>query len=87
MRKPVAIVCRSCSSEESEGNSFYGPGSQKLSMTGLGRDQGNWVTGGGAIMQGSGSDFDIQLERSNDNFSQGSAVTEEPSLTILRPYQ
>ncbi|MDP7012066.1 MAG: type II secretion system protein [Verrucomicrobiota bacterium] len=72
---------------EEEGNSFYGPGSAQYSMTGFSADQGNWVTGGGAVAQGSTSEFTDQLERANDVFSEGSAVTTMPSLVILRPYQ
>ena len=68
-------------------NSFYGPGSQKFSVTGLAKDQGNWVTGGGTVASGSISEFNDQLGRAADNFQEGSAVTTGPSLTILRPYQ
>jgi len=73
--------------EEEEGNSFYGPGSSQYSMTGFSADQGNWVIGGGAIAQGSASEFTDQLERANGVFSEGSAVTTMPSLVTLRPYQ
>ena len=73
--------------EEHEGNKFYGPGSQKFSMNGLATDQGNWITGGGAVASSSAADFNTQLERANQSFSEGSAVTSRPSLTILRPYQ
>ena len=69
------------------GNSYYGPGSAQYSMTGLGADQGNWVTGGGAVVQGSSSELNDQLKRANDVFAEGSAVTTMPSLVILRPYQ
>ena len=69
------------------GNSFYGSGSVQYSMTGYGPDQSNWVTGGGAVVQGSSSEFNDQLKRANDVFDQGSAVTSLPSLVILRPYQ
>ncbi len=69
------------------GNSFYGPGSAQYSMTGLGTDQSNWVTGGGAVVQGLSSEFNDQLTRAEDIFSEGSAVTAKPSLVILRPYQ
>ena len=69
------------------GNSYYGPGSGQYSMTGLGADQGNWVTGGGAVLQGSSSELNDQLKRANDVFAEGSAVTTMPSLVILRPYQ
>ena len=73
--------------EEHEGNEFYGPGSQQFSMSGLAKDQGNWITGGGAVASGSSSEFGEQLHRAEHNFSEGSAVTRAPSLTILRPYQ
>ena len=69
------------------GNSYYGPGSAQYSMTGLGADQGNWVTGGGAVVQGSSSELNDQLKRANDVFAEGSAVTTMSSLVILRPYQ
>ena len=68
------------------GNAFYGPGSQKYS-SGLSGDQGNWVTGGGSTAMGSTSDFETQLKQANDTFTEGSAVTSRPNLTILRPYQ
>ena len=69
------------------GNSFYGPGSAKYSMTGFGKDEANWVTGGGTVIKGSIAEFNDQLKRAEDNFNEGSAVTTKPSLTILRPYQ
>ena len=67
-------------------NKFYGPGSQKLSMTGLGKGDGNWVTGGGEVAQGTESEFNDQLKRSEENFNEGEAVTKRPNLTILRPH-
>jgi len=69
------------------GNAFYGPGSQKYSMNGLQADQGNWITGGGAVANGSVSDFESQLKSSEATFNEGAAVTGKPSLTILRPYR
>ena len=66
---------------------FYGPGSLQNSMTGLGKDQGNWVTGGGAAAQGSSSEFNDQLKQADRTFNEGTAVTSAPCLTILRPYQ
>ena len=68
-------------------NSFYGPGSQKFSVTGFAKDQGNWVTGGGTVVKGSIGEFNDQLRRAEDNFNEGTAVTARPNLTILRPYQ
>jgi len=72
---------------DAHGNSFYGPGSDKFSMTGFGRNEANWVTGGGTVIKGSIAEFNDQLKRAEDNFNEGSAVTTKPSLTILRPYQ
>ena len=66
---------------------FYGPGSLANSMTGLGTDQGNWVTGGGATSQASSSEFNDQLKQADRTFNEGTAVTTAPCLTILRPYQ
>ena len=75
-----------CPPDEHEGNTFYGPGSQKFSI-GLAAGEGNWVTGGGATYKGSTADFEAQLTRAADTFTEGSAVTSRPNLTILRPYQ
>ena len=55
-------------------------------MTGLGRDQGNWVTGGGSVAQGSSSEFNDQLNRAAQNFKEGVAVTSRASLTVALPY-
>jgi len=68
-------------------NEFYGPGSQKLSMTGLGKGDGNILTGGGVVAQVTESEFNDQLKRSEDNFDTGEQVSKKPNLTILRPYQ
>ena len=68
-------------------NEFYGPGSQQFSVSGLAKDQGNWLTGGGAVSSGSSSEFNDQLRLADTNFSEGVGVTERPCLTILRPYQ
>jgi len=68
-------------------NEFYGPGSAQYSMTGLGKDEGNWVTGGGAVAQGSASEFNDQLVMSDKTFNEGTASTTRPCLTILRGYQ
>ena len=66
---------------------FYGPGSVRNSMTGLAADQANWVTGGGAVAQGSASEFNDQLKMADRTFNEGVAATTAPCLTILRPYQ
>ena len=66
---------------------FYGPGSMANSMTGLAKDQANWVTGGGAVSQGSNTEFDDQLKMADRTFNEGVAATTAPCLTILRPYQ
>ncbi|MDP7010189.1 MAG: hypothetical protein QF685_02315 [Verrucomicrobiota bacterium] len=66
---------------------FFGPGSIKYSMTGMAKDQANWVTGGGAVLQGSSSEFNDQLKMADRTFNEGSAATRAPCLTILRPYQ
>ena len=66
---------------------FYGPGSMQYSMTGMAKDQANWVTGGGAVLQGSSSEFNDQLKMADRTFNEGSAATRAPCLTILRPYQ
>ena len=67
-------------------NEFYGPGSQKFSMTGLDKGQGNWLTGGGSTAQGSDSEFNDALRAADKNFSEGVATTTRPNLTLLRPY-
>ena len=68
-------------------SSFYGPGHVNFSMTGLAADQGNWVTGGGAAVQGSASEFDDQLRRANDNFKEGDAIAPGLNLIHVRPAQ
>ena len=68
-------------------NEFYGPGSAQYSMTGLAKDEGNWVVGGGAVAQGSASEFNDQLVMSDKTFNEGTAATSRPCLTILRGYQ
>ena len=68
-------------------NQFYGPGNQRYSMTGLATGQANWMTSGGAVKQGSDSEFTDQLNKAQDNFSEGVAVTTRPCNIILRPYQ
>ena len=66
---------------------FYGPGSQAHSMTGLAKDQVNWVTSGSATAQGSSSEFNDQLMRAKDNQSEGSSISPGLNLTVLRPQQ
>ena len=68
-------------------NQFYGPGNAAYSMTGLATGQANWITSGGASAQGSDSEFKDQLNKAQDNFSEGVAVTQRPNHIILRPYQ
>jgi len=68
-------------------NRFYGSGSQQHSMTGLAADQGNWMTGGGAVSQGSSSEFNDQLRKADGNFNEGNAMGLRPNLTSLRPWQ
>jgi prepilin-type N-terminal cleavage/methylation domain-containing protein len=66
---------------------FFGPGSQAFSMTGLAKDQANWGTAGGAVAQGSASEFNDQLMRAGDNFAEGNAVAPGLNLTVIRPAQ
>ena len=68
------------------GNTFYGPGNNDFSMTGLATGQGHWLTGGGATAQGSDSEFNDALRASDKNFNEGTAVSKLPNLTVLRPY-
>ena len=70
--------------------SFYGPSDladANYSMNGIPKNEANWVTGGGAAVQGSDAEFNDQLKMCDKTFTQGSAVTKRPNLTILRPYQ
>ena len=67
-------------------NTFYGPGSNDFSMTGLATGQGNWLLGGGGTAQGSDSEFNDALRASDKNFNEGDAVSKLPNLTVLRPY-
>ena len=73
--------------EEHEGNGFYGPGTKQFSLTGLSYDEGNYVTAGGEVKQGTASDLDSQLHRAEHNFTEGSSVATDPNLTLLKPYQ
>jgi len=73
--------------EEHEGNGFYGPGTKQFSLTGLSYDEGNYVTAGGEVKQGTASDLDSQIHRAEHNFTEGSSVATDPNLTLLKPYQ
>ena len=69
---------------------FYGPSDladANYSMNGIAKNEANWVTGGGAVTQGSDAEFIDQLKMCEKTFFQGVAVTKRPNLTILRPYQ
>jgi prepilin-type N-terminal cleavage/methylation domain-containing protein len=67
--------------------SFYGPGSQNFSMTGMAKDQGNWGTAGGAVAQGSASEYNDQLKRANSNYKEGQATAPGLNLLVVRPAQ
>ncbi len=66
---------------------FFGPGSAAFSMTGLAKDEANWGTAGGAVSQGTASEFNDQLMRAGDNFAEGNAVAPGLNLTVIRPAQ
>jgi len=66
---------------------FFGPGSKKFSLTGLAVDEANWVTGGGAVKQGTTSDMRDQLISASKTFNEGVSVEDGLSLLTLRPYQ
>ncbi len=65
--------------------SFYGPGNQQFSMTGLATGQANWLLAGGSAAGGSESEFNDQLRRAEDNFTEGDAIAPGLNLTVLRP--
>ena len=70
---------------------FYGPGSDRYSMTGLAKDEGNWITSGGAAAQGSNSELNDELQAGITKFrdpvaDHGSATTSLPCLTVIQPY-
>jgi hypothetical protein len=67
--------------------SFYGPGSQAHSMTGLAADQANWVLAGGSGVQGSAAEFNDQLDRAADIRAEGDCIANGLNLTIMRPHQ
>ena len=54
-------------------------------MTGLAKDESNWVTSAGATTQGSASEFNDQLNRAKDNHKEGVSVSTGLNLTVLRP--
>ena len=71
---------------------FYGPGSNNYSMTGLAKDQGNWITSGGATASGSNTELNDALHAAQIKFEDtsadhGSATTSLPCLTIMQPRQ
>ena len=66
---------------------FYGPGNQRHSMTGLAANQANWGTAGGAVAQGSNSEFNDQLARANANYKEGEVIAPGLNLVTVRPYQ
>ena len=67
--------------------SFFGPGSQAFSMTGLAKDEANWGTAGGSVAQGSASEFNDQLNRARDNHVEGNSVAPGLNLMVIRPAQ
>ncbi len=66
---------------------FYGPGSSRHSMTGLAKNEANWGTAGGAVAQGSNSEFNDQCGRANANYREGQAIAPGLNLITVRPYQ
>jgi len=64
---------------------FFGPGSKNFSMTGLAKNEANWGIAGGAVAQGSNTEFDDQLNRARDNFVEGHAVAPGLCLWTVRP--
>ena len=67
-------------------SSFYGPGNQRHSMTGLDTDQANWVSSGGGSGQGSASEFNDQLRQAADGQEEGDSISPGLNLTVLRPH-
>ena len=68
-------------------SSFYGPGNQTHSMTGLDTDSANWSLAGGATGQGTSSEFNDQLRQAADAQSEGDSISSGLNLTVLRPQQ
>ena len=56
-------------------------------MTGFSSDEGNYVTAGGEVKQGTASDLDKQIHRAEHSFLEGSSVADALNLTLLKPYQ
>ena len=56
-------------------------------MTGLAKDEANWGTAGGAVAQGSASEYNDQLSRANASYKEGVAVAPGLNLTVVRPAQ
>ena len=56
-------------------------------MTGLAADQANWGTAGGAVSQGSNTEFNDQLARANANYKEGSQIANGLNLIVVRPAQ
>ena len=67
--------------------SFYGPGNARHSMTGLAADQANWGTAGGAVSQGSASEFNDQCRNANANYKEGQQIAGGLNLITILPYQ
>ena len=67
-------------------SSFYGPGNQRHSMTGLETDSANWTLSGGATGQGTASEFNDQLRQAADGQSEGDSISNGLNLTVLRPH-
>ena len=68
-------------------SSFYGPGNQRHSMTGLETDSANWALSGGASVQGTASEFNDQLRQAADGQAEGDSISRGLNLTVLRPQQ
>ncbi len=66
---------------------FFGPGNQRHSMTGFAANEANWGTAGGAIAQGSASEFNDQLRSANNNYKEGQSIAPGLNLITIRPYQ
>ncbi len=66
-------------------SAFFGPGNKNFSMTGLAKNEANWGVAGGAVAQGSNTEFDDQLNRARDNFLEGHATAPGLCLYIIRP--
>ncbi len=67
-------------------SSFYGPGNQHHSLTGLAADEGNWALAGGSTAQGTSSELNDQLGRGADTRAEGDCIANGLNLTVLRPH-